>query len=65
MKQSEELETQAEHMYKSVLAAVGPMQGEERMEDKGVQQPAAPWVSRGGKPAFLRQGGEVRLYYFF
>lgn len=55
-KQSEELETHAEHLYESVLAAVGPMRGEDGMEDEGVQQKAAPWVSRGGKPAFLRQG---------
>ncbi|KAK4823458.1 hypothetical protein QYF61_002294 [Mycteria americana] len=40
-KQSEELETHAEHLYESVLAAMGPMQGEDRMEDKGVQQTAA------------------------
>ncbi|XP_030346522.1 centrosomal protein of 68 kDa isoform X3 [Strigops habroptila] len=43
-KQSEELETHAEHLYESVLAAVGPMQGEDGMEDKGVQQMAAQWV---------------------
>ncbi|NXH76963.1 CEP68 protein, partial [Hydrobates tethys] len=57
-KQSEELETHAEHLYESVLAAVGPTQGEDGAEDEGVQQTAAQWVSRGGKPAFLRQGGE-------
>ncbi|NWH54629.1 CEP68 protein, partial [Fregata magnificens] len=45
-KQSEELETHAEHLYESVLAAVGPMQGENGMEDKGVQQTAAQGVSR-------------------
>ncbi|NXJ52459.1 CEP68 protein, partial [Spizaetus tyrannus] len=45
-KQSEELESHAEHLYESVLAAVGPMQGEDGMEDKGVQQTAAQWVSR-------------------
>lgn len=50
-KQSEELETHAEHLYESVLAAVGPVQGEDGMEDKGVQQTAAQWVRRG-KPAF-------------
>lgn len=43
-------------MYKSVLAAVGPAQGEERMEDKGVQQPAAPWVSRGANQPFCGRG---------
>ncbi|KAM6207001.1 centrosomal protein of 68 kDa [Sarcoramphus papa] len=43
-KQSEELETHAEHLYESVLAAVGPMQGEDGMEDEGVQQTAAQWV---------------------
>ncbi|NWQ91874.1 CEP68 protein, partial [Burhinus bistriatus] len=45
-KQSEALETQAEHMYESVLAAVGPVQGEDGREDEGVQQTAAQWVSR-------------------
>ncbi|NXQ99073.1 CEP68 protein, partial [Sagittarius serpentarius] len=44
-KQSEELETHAEHLYESALAAVGPMQGEDGMEDEGVQQTAAQWVS--------------------
>ncbi|NWS73893.1 CEP68 protein, partial [Crotophaga sulcirostris] len=45
-KQSELLETRAEHLYESILAATGPMQGEDGMEDKGVQQTAAQWVSR-------------------
>ncbi|XP_009991768.1 PREDICTED: centrosomal protein of 68 kDa [Chaetura pelagica] len=35
-KQSEELETHAEHLYESVLASVGPVQGEDRMEDEGL-----------------------------
>ncbi|XP_071596284.1 centrosomal protein of 68 kDa isoform X3 [Heliangelus exortis] len=35
-KQSEELETHAEHLYETVLAAVGPLQGEDRMEDEGL-----------------------------
>ncbi|XP_075269436.1 centrosomal protein of 68 kDa isoform X2 [Opisthocomus hoazin] len=43
-KQSEELETHAEHLYESVLAAVGPVRGEDGMEDKGVQRTAAQWV---------------------
>ncbi|KAM6367834.1 centrosomal protein of 68 kDa isoform 2-T5 [Alca torda] len=43
-KQSEELETHAEHLYESVLAAVGPMRGEDGTEDEGVQQKAAQWV---------------------
>ncbi|XP_061317420.1 centrosomal protein of 68 kDa isoform X1 [Pezoporus flaviventris] len=43
-KQSEELETHAEHLYESVLAAVGPMRGKDGVEDKGVQQTAAQWV---------------------
>ncbi|XP_074720435.1 centrosomal protein of 68 kDa [Strix uralensis] len=43
-KQSEELETHAEHLYESVLAAVGPVQGKDGMEDEGVQQTAAQWV---------------------
>ncbi|NXF33346.1 CEP68 protein, partial [Nyctibius bracteatus] len=55
-KQSEELETHAERLYESIRAAVGPTQGEDGMEDEGVQQTAAPWVSGGGKPAFLWQG---------
>lgn len=60
-KQSEELESHAEHLYESVLAAVGPMQGEDRMEDKGVQQTAAQWVSRGANQPFCgrRRGREV------
>ncbi|NWH73233.1 CEP68 protein, partial [Piaya cayana] len=45
-KQSEVLETHAEHLYESVLAAAGPLQGKDGMEDKGVQQTAAQWVSR-------------------
>ncbi|XP_033917105.1 centrosomal protein of 68 kDa [Melopsittacus undulatus] len=40
-KQSEELETHAEHLYESVLAAVGPVQGEDGLEDK---QTAAQWA---------------------
>ncbi|XP_056200040.1 centrosomal protein of 68 kDa isoform X5 [Falco biarmicus] len=43
-KQSEELETHAERLYESVLAAVGPVQGEDGLGDKGVQQTAAPCV---------------------
>ncbi|NWR53944.1 CEP68 protein, partial [Bucorvus abyssinicus] len=52
VKQSEALETHAEHLHESVLAAVGPMQDKDRMEDEGVQQPAAPWVSRGATQPF-------------
>ncbi|NXK10936.1 CEP68 protein, partial [Herpetotheres cachinnans] len=44
-KQSEELETHAERLYESVLAAMGPVQGEDGLEDKGVQRTAAQWVS--------------------
>ncbi|XP_032849379.2 centrosomal protein of 68 kDa [Tyto alba] len=43
-KQSEELETHAEHLYESALAAVGPVQGKDGMEGQGVQQTAAQWV---------------------
>ncbi|XP_064302731.1 centrosomal protein of 68 kDa isoform X5 [Phalacrocorax carbo] len=43
-KQSEELETHAEHLYESVLAAVGPVEAKDGMEDEGVQQTAAQWV---------------------
>ncbi|NXX89685.1 CEP68 protein, partial [Centropus bengalensis] len=45
-KQSEVLETRAEHLYKSILAAAGPAQDKNGVEDKGVQQTAAQWVSR-------------------
>uniref|UniRef100_A0A8C8ECM7 Centrosomal protein 68 n=1 Tax=Otus sunia TaxID=257818 RepID=A0A8C8ECM7_9STRI len=55
-KQSEELETHAEHLYESVLAAVGPVQGKDGMEDKGVQQTAAQWVSRGANLPFCGKG---------
>ncbi|NXY48792.1 CEP68 protein, partial [Ceuthmochares aereus] len=44
--QSEVLETHAEHLYESVLAAAGPLRGKDGMEDNGVQQTAAQWVSR-------------------
>ncbi|KAM9562193.1 centrosomal protein of 68 kDa [Guaruba guarouba] len=54
-KQSEELETHAEHLYESILAAVGPMQGEDGMEDKGVQQAAAQWVLPLSDLALLSQ----------
>ncbi|XP_052640144.1 centrosomal protein of 68 kDa isoform X2 [Harpia harpyja] len=54
-KQSEELESHAEHLYESVLAAVGPMQGEDGMENKGVQQTAAQWgKSSVMKPKIVR-----------
>ncbi|NXI63635.1 CEP68 protein, partial [Anseranas semipalmata] len=50
-KQSEELENHAERLYKSVLGAVDPVQGEDGEQDDGVQQTAAQakeaqWVSR-------------------
>lgn len=48
-KQSEELETHAEHLYESALAAAGPAQGQGAMEGEGVQQTAAQWVSVGGE----------------
>ncbi|NXK90975.1 CEP68 protein, partial [Formicarius rufipectus] len=34
-KQSEELESHAEHLYESILAAVGPVQGKDQVEDEG------------------------------
>ncbi|XP_010172955.1 centrosomal protein of 68 kDa [Antrostomus carolinensis] len=37
-KQSEELEAHAEHLYESVLAAVGPVQGADGTEDAGPAQ---------------------------
>ncbi|XP_075003737.1 centrosomal protein of 68 kDa isoform X2 [Calonectris borealis] len=54
-KQSEELETHAEHLYESVLAAVGPTQGEDGMEDEGVQQTAAQWVLPLSDPGCVSQ----------
>ncbi|XP_054677225.1 centrosomal protein of 68 kDa isoform X1 [Grus americana] len=54
-KQSEELETHAEHLYESVLAAVGPMQGEDGMEDEGVQQTSAQWVPPLSDLGFVSQ----------
>lgn len=55
MKQSEALETHAEQWHESVLAAVAPRQE----EDEGLQQQAAPWVSRG-QPGLSAAGGEGR-----
>ncbi|XP_029878831.1 centrosomal protein of 68 kDa isoform X3 [Aquila chrysaetos chrysaetos] len=55
-KQSEELESHAEHLYESVLAAVSPMQGEDGMEDKGVQQTAAQWPKRRRKQGRSQNG---------
>ncbi|NXV82054.1 CEP68 protein, partial [Atlantisia rogersi] len=46
-KQSEELETHAEHLYESALTAVGATPGEDRTEAQGLRQTAAQWVSRG------------------
>nr|XP_047916696.1 centrosomal protein of 68 kDa isoform X3 [Anser cygnoides]XP_047916697.1 centrosomal protein of 68 kDa isoform X3 [Anser cygnoides] len=43
-KQSEELESHAERLYKSILAAVGPVQGEDREQDDSTRQAAAQWV---------------------
>ncbi|KAM6405909.1 centrosomal protein of 68 kDa isoform 2-T3 [Pluvialis apricaria] len=54
-KQSEELETQAEHMYASVLAAAGPVQGEDAMEEERAQQPAAQWVLPSSALGFASQ----------
>ncbi|XP_010081276.1 PREDICTED: centrosomal protein of 68 kDa [Pterocles gutturalis] len=48
-KQSEELESQAEHLYESVLAAAGPTRGKDRVEDRGLQQTAAQWVLEAKK----------------
>ncbi|KAM6272599.1 centrosomal protein of 68 kDa isoform 3-T4 [Spheniscus humboldti] len=55
-KQSDKLETHAEHLYESVLAAVGPMHGEDRMEDEGVQQTAAQWPKRSRKQGRSKNG---------
>lgn len=55
-KRSEELETHAEHLYESALAAAGPTRGEEGMEDKGGAADGCSVGKQGGKPAFLRRG---------
>ncbi|NXK44404.1 CEP68 protein, partial [Chauna torquata] len=62
-KQSEELEDHAERLYKSVLAAMDPVQGEDGEQDDSVQQPAAQakeaqWVSRGANQPFCGGGRE-------
>ncbi|XP_069709073.1 centrosomal protein of 68 kDa isoform X2 [Phaenicophaeus curvirostris] len=54
-KQSEVLETHAEHLYESVLAAAGPLQGKDGMEDKGVQQTAAQRVPPVSDVGFVSQ----------
>ncbi|XP_029820271.1 centrosomal protein of 68 kDa isoform X4 [Manacus vitellinus] len=41
-KQSEELESHAEHLYKSILAAVGPVQGKDEVEDEGDAAQSCP-----------------------
>ncbi|NXS56089.1 CEP68 protein, partial [Brachypteracias leptosomus] len=46
-RQSEELETHAEQLYESVLAAVAPRQGKDQVEEEGEQQTPEQWVSRG------------------
>ncbi|KAI6071590.1 UPF0450 protein C17orf58-like protein [Aix galericulata] len=43
-KQSEELESHAERLYKSVLAAVDPGQGQDRERGDSTRQAAAQWV---------------------
>ncbi|XP_035176471.1 centrosomal protein of 68 kDa [Oxyura jamaicensis] len=43
-KQSEELESHAERLYKSVLAAVDPVQGQDREQGDSMRQAAAQWV---------------------
>lgn len=47
-RQSEELENHAERLYQSVLAAVGPVQGEgsSSAQQAAAQAPEAQWVSR-------------------
>lgn len=54
-RQSEELENHAERLYQSVLAAVGPVQGEgsSSAQQAAAQAPEAQWVSRvrGGETA--------------
>ncbi|XP_032537426.1 centrosomal protein of 68 kDa isoform X3 [Chiroxiphia lanceolata] len=41
-KQSEELESHAEHLYKSILAAVGPVQGKDEVEHEGDAAQSCP-----------------------
>ncbi|XP_015712013.1 centrosomal protein of 68 kDa isoform X1 [Coturnix japonica] len=57
-KQSEELENHAERLYQSVLAAVGPVQGEggSSAQQAAAQAPEAQWVSR--VPSFVSQAQE-------
>ncbi|XP_027518880.1 centrosomal protein of 68 kDa isoform X1 [Corapipo altera] len=41
-KQSEELESHAEHLYKSILAAVGPVQGKDEVDQEGDAAQSCP-----------------------
>ncbi|XP_010704749.1 centrosomal protein of 68 kDa isoform X2 [Meleagris gallopavo] len=54
-KQSEELENHAERLYQSVLAAVGPVQGESSSsaQQAAAQAPEAQWSSRVLPPSEL------------
>uniref|UniRef100_A0A8C9FAF9 Centrosomal protein 68 n=1 Tax=Pavo cristatus TaxID=9049 RepID=A0A8C9FAF9_PAVCR len=54
-KQSEELENHAERLYQSVLAAVGPVQGEgsSSAQQAAAQAPEAQWASRVLPPSEL------------
>ncbi|XP_052555128.1 centrosomal protein of 68 kDa [Tympanuchus pallidicinctus] len=54
-KQSEELENHAERLYQSVLAAVGPVQGESSSsaQQAATQAPEAQWSSRVLPPSEL------------
>lgn len=52
VKQSEELETHAEHLYESVLAAAG----KNRVEDKEGTAESCSVGKHGGKLTFLHQG---------
>ncbi|NWU97247.1 CEP68 protein, partial [Upupa epops] len=44
VEQSEALEAHADHVYKSVLAAVGAMQDQDRKAEDGVRPASAQWV---------------------
>ncbi|NXG75134.1 CEP68 protein, partial [Baryphthengus martii] len=57
-KQSEELETHAENLYESILAAVGPVPGKDGTEDEGVKQTNTQWVRSRGQTSFAAVGGE-------
>lgn len=59
-RQSEELENHAERLYQSVLAAVGPVQGEgsSSAQQAAAQAPEAQWVLPPSELSFVSQAQE-------